>query len=213
MDKRQEMKRSESNYDIQTGQAQRLFLTFDQAEIQQDFGLRCDGQFLYINFVCREYAILRTTGEIFLADDGSKAGFNEVLSIFDMLCKGQGRPVLSGSWESLSRLGGFIGAGHSNSSMLDPYTAAFTGKTRELTQACLALGGKPMKTGDVSFLLPVFDFFPVWFQFWDGDEEEPASLRFLWDKNTLRYLHYETLWYIMMHILQQLLPYCSPSSH
>lgn len=62
-----------------------------------------------------------------------------------------------------------------------------------------------MRTGDVSFLLPVFDFFPVWFQFWDADEEEPASLRFLWDQQTLRYLHYETLWYIMMHILDQLL--------
>ncbi len=205
IDSKQNKTNAKSNYDIQTSQAQELFLTFDQTEILKEFCLRSDSEYIYITFVCQEYAIHRATGEIRLPDSDKKAGFHEVLSIFDMLCKGQGRPLLSGSWESLSGLGGFIGAGHSNSSMLNPYITAFTNKTRELTQACLALGGKPMKTGDVSFLLPIFDFFPVWFQFWDGDEEEPASLRFLWDKQTLRYLHYETLWYIMMHILEKLL--------
>ena len=40
---------------------------------------------------------------------------------------------------------GIIGAGHSNSTMLDRYTAPFTGKVQELSKACHTLGGTPQK--------------------------------------------------------------------
>lgn len=225
------MEKKESNYDLMSANARKRFLHFDQDAIIRKFKLLSDPKFIYLSFVNRLYRINRDNGMISgctdyrcqegASGDGTapegiipvtlcqeaswhEAGFNETLAIFDMLCHGDEFPVLSGNWESISSLGGIIGAGHSNSTMLDRYTAPFTGKVQELSEACRTLGGTPQKSGDVSFLLPVFDFFPVWFQFWDGDEEYPASIRFLWDKNTLRYLHYETLWYIMLHILERL---------
>lgn len=205
------MKKKESNYDLMSANARKRFLHFDQDAIIKKFNLHSDPEFIYLSFVNRLYKINRDSGKICGCTDSRcqeaswrEAGFNETLAIFDMLCHGDEFPVLSGNWESISSLGGIIGAGHSNSTMLDRYTAPFMGKVQELSKACRTLGGTPQKSGDVSFLLPVFDFFPVWFQFWDGDEEYPASIRFLWDKNTLRYLHYETLWYIMLHILERL---------
>ncbi|HIS80418.1 MAG TPA: DUF3786 domain-containing protein [Candidatus Scatomonas merdavium] len=200
------MENTESNYDIMARQAQERFLTFDQQPIIRKFQLRSDSESIYLSFSGSPYRISRSDGAIYCLDGSSarKAGFNEALSIYDMLCCPTESPSLSGIWESISSLGGIIGAGHSSSTMLSRRGLPFSGKTEQLSKACLSLGGRPASSGDVSFILPVFDFFPVWFQFWDGDDEFPPSIRFLWDRNTFQYLHYETLWYIMNHILDKL---------
>ena len=51
--------------------------------------------------------------------------------------------------------------------------------------------------GDVSYAIPVFRDFWILFQFWDGDDEFPASIKYLFDENALQFMHYETLWYVM----------------
>lgn len=38
-------------------------------------------------------------------------------------------------------------------------------------------------------------------QFWNSDEEFPASLKIMWDENILDYLHYETTFFIVSHML------------
>jgi hypothetical protein len=198
--------KTENNYAIMTSQARERFLTYDQEAMIRKFGLSADQEFLYLSFAGAPCRIRRTDGTLFCQENGifQEGGFNESLSVYDILCCPTEHPSLSGRWESLSSLGGIIGAGHSSSSMMDRYTSDFSGKAEQLDRACLRLGGRPASTGDVSYILPVFDFFPTWFQFWDGDEEFPASIRFLWDSNTFQFLHYETLWYIMNHILDRL---------
>ncbi|MDR1028500.1 MAG: DUF3786 domain-containing protein [Clostridiales Family XIII bacterium] len=37
---------------------------------------------------------------------------------------------------------------------------------------------------------------PLYFRFYESDEEFPARITLLWDENTLRFVHYETLYYI-----------------
>jgi hypothetical protein len=49
---------------------------------------------------------------------------------------------------------------------------------------------------DVGFMFDVFPFLPVIFQFWDGDDEFAARINFLFDKNTMDYLHFETAGYV-----------------
>jgi hypothetical protein len=82
--------------------------------------------------------------------------------------------------------------------------AFFDAHTQQLVRACEQLGGTPEHHGDVSYRLPVFDFLPVLLQFWKSDEEFPASLQFMWDKNVLSYLHYETTFYVVSHILERI---------
>lgn len=41
-------------------------------------------------------------------------------------------------------------------------------------------------------------------QFWDEDEDFPASVRFLFDRNALLFMHYETLWYVMGALERQI---------
>jgi len=56
----------------------------------------------------------------------------------------------------------------------------------------------------VSFRLEIFPFLPAVFQFWYSDEEFPAMLKFMWDENILDYVHYETIYFMMSHVVKRL---------
>ncbi|MBQ1310866.1 MAG: DUF3786 domain-containing protein [Blautia sp.] len=191
-----------SNYDKMSEAASRLFLTFDQKELLDRWSLPCDETYIYVNFISRPFRIERTTGHIFQED--RPCDCNEVLSIFDMLTRSPYPPRPSGEWVTLTQLTNAAGSGPVDTSHFLKKLDVFTGRTEELEKACIALGGTKQKVGDVSYTIPVFDNFPVWFQFWDADEEFPASITFLWDKTTPQHLHYETLWYIMMCVADRL---------
>lgn len=80
----------------------------------------------------------------------------------------------------------------------------FDGKTDALICACEKLKGKKMETGDVSYELHLFPFLPMILRFWESDEDFPASLQILVDKNILDYMHYETLMFAISHLLNRL---------
>lgn len=80
----------------------------------------------------------------------------------------------------------------------------FANHKEELEKACKYLNGKKMPTGDVSYIVNLFDEVPLYFQFWDGDEEFPPQFRFLWDTNTEQYLHYDALFNIVSMFLKRL---------
>ena len=68
----------------------------------------------------------------------------------------------------------------------------------------MALSGKELKKGDVSFELELFPFLPIAIYFWEADDEFPASLQVLADKNILDYMHYETLMFALTHLFCRL---------
>lgn len=196
------------NYDQMSEDARKLFLTSDQEAILAKFRLKHTADAMFIRFLNREYRIDRSSGRIQAADTGAPAGNDETMSIYDMLCysaSSPSLPVLTGEWESLSSLGGIIGTSHTQKRLYtEKMLAAFTGHTAEMRAACEQLGGHASRGADVSYILPVFDFFPVWMEFWDGDDEFPPNIQFLWDKNSLQFLHYETLWYCTQFLEKEL---------
>lgn len=52
--------------------------------------------------------------------------------------------------------------------------------------------------------LQLLPFLSVIVCFWDSDEEFPASLQILVDKNILKYMHYETVMFAISHLLKRL---------
>ena len=52
--------------------------------------------------------------------------------------------------------------------------------------------------------MKLFSFLPVIVRFWDSDEEFPATLQLLADKNILDYMHYETLMFALSYLLDRL---------
>ena len=87
------------------------------------------------------------------------------------------------------------------------YTIAFAGKAEALRQACQRLGGTGLQAAgaDVYCRFELFPFFPLQFRFWDADDEFPAQIRPLWDRNSLQFMHFETLYYVMGAFLGKLL--------
>ena len=64
--------------------------------------------------------------------------------------------------------------------------------------------GSEMCIRDSTAEIPAFSFFPVLLQFWESDEEFPPQIKILWDDQTMRYLNFETTYYLQSDLLKRL---------
>ena len=131
-----------------------------------------------------------------------------VMTIYDMLCHGteQEIPALTGDWKLI---GNFAAAGSSPDANLfaQKYADAFNGKTEALKEACKIMGGEVkarLAGADVTAQIPAFLFFPVLLQFWEGDDEFAPQIRILWDSQTMKFLNFETTYYLQGDLLDRL---------
>lgn len=196
--------KKENNYAVAIEGARKLFLDHDQEAMIRTFSLAADETYLYLNFVGAPYRICRATGAVESRRTGAweAAGFNDVMSVYDMLCNPNGRPRLTGRWISVQEMNRVKSGGKTLGSGLGTaWENYYRGKSAALAAACRTLGGQPGQVGDVAYILPAFDWMPVYFQFWDGDEEFPPKICFLWDGATADYLHFETTFYVTDFIL------------
>ncbi|MCD8076019.1 MAG: DUF3786 domain-containing protein [Lachnospiraceae bacterium] len=197
-----------SNYNTTRDNAERRFLNYDQENMIEKFHLKYDEQYLYIEFVGRDYRINRSSGRTEWTMDGflhvEHAGFNEVLAICDVLCDSKKGCHLSGRFVKVNDLKGTVRSSGLGNDMYGKYAEYFDRRLPELRKACEILGGEKQKIGDVSYLLHPFSFLPLMLQFWESDDEFSASLKFMWDENTLEFLRYETTYYVLGHVLERL---------
>ena len=201
-----------SNHEITKRRVRAGIADYDVPKAIRQFGLVSDEQFLYMDFMTRHYRINRKDGMTeWLTTDISdakaatwiEAGFNETLTIFDILFYSQEDAVMSGTYTQIQNLSrvqtGSVYAGkgafREREIFLDSHTDAFA-------SACEALGGTPAGKGDVSYHIPVFQQIDMLVQFWCSDEDFPASLQFLYDENLLQFMHYETTWYVSNHFME-----------
>ena len=70
---------------------------------------------------------------------------------------------------------------------------AFVNKRQELFTALKILGGKEADFGDAAFELPFLPMVKVLLVFEDADDEFPARVRLLYDKNSIFYMPHEQL--------------------
>ena len=193
-----------NNYDIQAEQARELFLSYDQEFACRRLGLPYDEDAISLRFLGEPVTVRRSDGQVFGAD-GNKADFSTVMSVYDVLCRSRETPVLKGEFVPITALNRIHGTHPVHENFNGKDAAFFAGKTEALRSACLRRGGQLWGNGDVSCILPIFDFFPVRLCFWDADDEFPASLQFFWDANALGFAHYETLWYMSGALTRKLM--------
>lgn len=197
-----------SNYEITKIKMQSEFLKYDQKKMQEKFSLKSDEEYLYIKFIGRTYRIHRLKGTVEWSDhqfqDVFEADYHEAMSVFDVLCDSKEDCCLSGEFCPVNSLPGVAFCATPGKGLFDEESKYFDHKTELLSAACERLGGKKQGRGDVAYLLPAFDFLPVLVEFWESDEEFPASFQILWDKNTLDYMHYETTYYVRNHLIKRL---------
>lgn len=84
------------------------------------------------------------------------------------------------------------------------YEAEFDQKDAALSAACAKLGGVPDGKGDVAYRIPMFPFLDVMLQYWDSDDEFPASLQLFVDERMIDFMHYETVWFALSYLLERI---------
>ena len=195
-----------NNYDIQLQQAKAHFLTYDQQEIIDRCRLEADEDYFYFSFLGCPYRMERKTGN--LAQKSGDAwlsgdSFGEVMTVLDWLCDSRPDRFPTGRWTNVVSQGHYF---HSNlqEEGEDPDALLFDKQPEKLRKACLALGGTPHTSADISYRLTFLEDLQLLVQFWHGDEEFPPRLRFLWDENVLRYIRYETTWYAIGVLVRKL---------
>lgn len=195
-----------NNYAIQAQQAKELFLTYDQEALIRKFHLTFDPVYLYVPMLHTLYRIHRATGDLERQEDGrwlDANTFEEVLTLFDLLCDSREDRFLSGRMKNMSSFGLMF---HQNllEDARDPWAEKFQADVPGFRRACLALGGVPLPNGDVAYAIELFDGLRIGVQLWLGDEEFPSNLRFLWDENATMYIRYETMFYARGMLLDRL---------
>ena len=198
-----------SNYDKQVQMARGLFMKHDQEDMIQKYSLKHDKDYLYLIFMGDRYRISRETGEVEVSNETdtftSCSNFNIIMTFYDILCYPKGIPLLANEWCPLYSLQATMSSPDAN---LQNYADIFAGHPDRLWQACQKLGGARLSISagaDVYCQFDLFPFFPIQFRFWDADDEFPAKIQLLWDRNSLMFMHFETLYYVMGPLLDKLL--------
>ena len=198
-----------SNYDISRDAMEAAFSTYDQEAIIQRFRLQHDADFLYLNFTGQTYRICRRSGRtewFSTAEDRYiRATYNECAPIFDILTHTP--TALSGEFVTSGELPGIVIGSSPDASVFSDRGKHLTGRCEDLREALAKLGGQPYHVGDVSAIIPMFEFFPVMVQFWDGDEEFDPVLKLMWDKHSTSFMRYESIAIAGGHLIRRILEY------
>ena len=195
-----------NNYEISAARAAEIFLRYDPAAMAAKFGLPRDADHIYLTFVSAPYRVSCKTGLVERLDGArpAPAGFNECLTIYDVLCDAKPDHCLSGRYCRINNVSGVAQTAGLGERLFDRYAEYFDRDPAALTRACEHLGGTPLSGADVGYTLPLFPFLPVQLRFWHGDDEFPPSLQLLWDENILRFMRYETTYYAANHLFARL---------
>ena len=212
------MKQMASNYDKQVDIGKSYFLKYDQEKLAVKFHLEMDERYLYLTYIGTPCRIERATGTVYEKNGEVYTecrSYETVMTIYDMLCHSS-EPELPPLGRKWTLVANFAAAGASPSADVfsQKYADYFTGKVEKLKQSCIRLGGqiKPRLAGaDVTAEISAFPFFPVLIQFWDADDEFPAQIKIMWDDQTMRYLNFETTYYLQGDLLERLKMFAAKS--
>ena len=189
-----------NNYEIQAAQARALFCARDLDAVAREHGLRQEGQWLHLRLLGEPYRVSRRNGRIEREEDGRwlpADGFDETLTIFDLLCDAKPGRHAVGTWRTTLDFGGQVHRGLLENEKPDALELLYDKDPARLRAACEMLGGEALPGTDVSYALPFFEDLRIAVQFWHGDEEFSPRLRFLWDAAADQYLRYETMYYAL----------------
>jgi len=193
-----------NNYDMQAVAARSLFLKWDQDKLTKRNGIESDKDYIYVRFFDEKYSVNRHTGELLREDKDAPVDYNAVMVIYDLLCNSAPEATVSMQWLSLENLSPHSNFGSKEKSLFSPVAESFSGKVEQLRQVCERLGGFDTAKSDAGFMFNVFPFLPMIFQFWEGDDEFAPKVSYLFDKNTLDFVCFESAWFIAAHLTEKL---------
>ncbi len=182
------------NYAIARQAAEARFCQYDHDKILQNPHIFRENDQICTTFLGETARISMETGRITVG--GHPADFCETLTIFDWLC--DRKQDAKAAWEfcPVSSLPGVLVSGNGLVMNCADLAAKIDQKPDRFLFACQAMGGRPIPLGDIGIELMAFPDLPMQIKFYHCDEEFPASMTLLWDKSTLQFIRYETVYYL-----------------
>ncbi len=190
------------NYETMLKGAKRRFCTYDITKIAAKNGVTETITHICTTFLGEAVLVEKATGEFTVG--GRNASFGEGLTVFDWLC--DRKEGASAAWQfcPVSSLPGVLVSGGS-------LTMRPTAAANKIDQApenfiafCESVGGTATGAGDMGFQIMAFPDLPMQLKFYHSDEEFPPSLTLLFDRNTLQFIRYETVYYLAGCLLRRL---------
>ena len=195
------MEKRMSNYDIMKKRMQPEFLKYDTEAMIKKFGLENDADYIYITLFSQKYRVDRKSGAVYTGD--GEADYNAAMTIYDILCQSKENCTPAGELVNMHSLSALhSGSVKLGGGLFDKTAQYFSGKEEALETALQKLGGEKWGRGDVAYKLPMFGNLWTGVVFWSADDEFPASLNLMVDKNLLQYMHFETMWFAMSLLLE-----------
>ena len=191
-----------NNYEKTRDDACRRFTAYDMAALSSRPGVEDAGQELKTSFLGETVRVCKKNGAVCL--DGRKADFGEVLSVLDWLCDGRRDAAAAGEYCTVSSLPGVLVSGSGLVMSADGLGERIHRNPEKFREACTAMGGRPVRMGDIGYAVPVFPDMDMCLKFYFADEEFPPQLTFLWDRNVLQFVRYETVYYIAACLTKRL---------
>jgi hypothetical protein len=197
-------KENRTNYEILAEEARRRFSSMDMVEVLNRTGIVPQDGYFRIRLLGRGYAVSAEDGTV-TRDDGEPSGTTVPMILYDLLGYSEEGACPSGEYTQVQNLARVVSTvKYAGQGMHDRNAQGMDGKDEQLKAACEKLGGTPWGKGDVSYMIPLTGDLKFVFSFWNSDDEFPASASVLFDKNSLQYMHYETLWYCLGHIFSRI---------
>ncbi len=187
--------------ELQWEMIQNRFLSYDQEKMIHIFNLNHDEENMLIDFMGRSYRIDRKTG--FMYDGDRQASIDETVSVYELLTNSEHAPFVTGQWESIASL--CTNTTDTSLGRYIDYLKPFRDNTALMQKTLEEMGAEPASKGDVSAILTVYPGVPVWFQYWAADDEFPASIQFLFDREITEHFRWSLLWNLMTMITDRML--------
>ena len=57
----------------------------------------------------------------------------------------------------------------------------------------------------MGYIIDIFDYIKVMFVYYDGDSDFESEIKVLWTDNILKFVHYETTYYMLEYLFEKML--------
>ncbi|MDO4648163.1 MAG: DUF3786 domain-containing protein [Eubacteriales bacterium] len=195
------MNMKKTKEELQWEMIQKRFLGYDQEKFIRIFDLEHDDENIFITFLGRNYRIDRKGGLMYEGD--RQASIDETVSVYELLTTSEHVPYVQGRWESIASL--CTNTTDTSLGRYIEYLKPFRDNSELMQKTLIEMGAEPANKGDVSAVLTVFPNIPVWFQYWEADDEFPASIQFLFDAGITEHFRWSLLWNLMTMITDRML--------
>ena len=183
-----------NNYEIALVSAQKRCAGYNMAVLAAKPGVEETPAYLKTCFLGQEVCICKADASVTV--DGKLANFGQALSVYDWLCDRKSDAAASGEFCPVSSLDRVYVSGKGLSMQMPTLSKRIHDNPEQFRAGMAAIGAREIKMGDLGWQLNVFPDLPMGLKFYFADDEFPPQLSLLWDRNSLQFVRYETLYYI-----------------